>query len=207
MNNKTFYIVITILVAVAAISLMNYLPTRFDSAASIRVEKFPRTIGAWTSEEIELSQRDYEILETDNLFVRDYTNSEGQTVNFYLIYSEDNRKVSHPPEVCYAGSGIVITDKSQIQFTDSVKANKMLAELSDDTRQLVVYWLKAGDLNTGNYFRQQLKVSLDRTFGKRTSSALIRFSTFIDNDDEDAALELIRSFYAEISPILDKYAP
>lgn len=206
MSNKTFYIVIIVLAIVTTIGFMNYLPARFDAAEGIRVEKFPTTVGEWTSTEIPLSERDYEILETKNLFMRDYENSKGQVVNFYLIYSEDNRKVSHPPEVCYMGSGVTIADKTQTQITDSIRANKLLVEMAD-SRQIVVYWYKAGDLHTNNYLRQQLKTVIDRTFGKRTSGALIRLSVDLKDGDEDAGLELIRSFFAEVEPILDEYVP
>ncbi|MFC1646257.1 exosortase C-terminal domain/associated protein EpsI [Candidatus Omnitrophota bacterium] len=206
MNNRTFYIVIVILATVTAIGFMNYLPTRLDSAANIKVAEFPVSVGGWTSKEIVLSKRDYKILETTNLFVRDYKNSKGEVVNFYLIYSDDNRKVSHPPEICYMGSGVTITDKSQVQITDSIRANKLLVELAD-SRQLVVYWYKARDLHTNSYLKQQLKVVLDRTFGKSTSGALIRLSADIVGDDEDAALELIRSFYAEIASELEEFVP
>jgi len=207
MNNKNFYIVTAILVIVTTLALISYLPTRFDAAAKTRVENFPMKIGEWTAKEIALSKLDYDILETTNLFVRDYTNSKGQTVNFYLIYSEDNRKVSHPPEVCYMGSGITITNRSTEPITDSIMANKLVIETAD-SESLVVYWYKAGKLHTDKYLKQQLKVVLDRTLGKRTSGALLRFSVNLkDGLDQRAALDLIKSFYSEIAPLVEKYLP
>lgn len=206
MKNKTFIIVIVILVIVSAIGFASYLPSRFDAALKTKVADFPQTIGEWSSTEIQLPERDYQILETRNLFVRDYKNSENDSVYFYLIYSEDNRKVSHPPEVCYMGSGLTIVNKNVIQLTDSIKANKMIAEKAD-SRQMVVYWLKAGDLYTEKYLTQQIKLAVDRLFGKRTSSALIRLSTDIKNDDEGAAFELIQSFARQIEPLLSKHIP
>lgn len=207
MNNKTFLIATAILSVVAVFGFITYLPTRIDSSSKINVTEFPKKIGQWSSTDIPISESDYEILETRNLIVRDYKNPKGESVQLYLIYSEDNRKVSHPPEVCYMGSGVTVADKTQTRISDSVTANKLLVE-KEHARQLVVYWYKAGGLNTDKYLQQQLKVVADRTFGKRTSGALIRMTFDLTKDkDQDYGLNLIKSFYAEIAPLLDKYVP
>lgn len=206
MSNKTFIIVIFILALVSIIGLASYLPARFDIASKVRVADFPQTIGEWASTDIPLSQLEYEILETTNLFVRDYKNAKGDSVVLYIVYSEDNRKVSHPPEVCYMGSGVSIVDKSSVQISNAIQATKMIVE-KGDSRQLVVYWFKAGKLYTDKYLKQQIKIVTDRMFGKRNAGALIRLSTEIKDNNQDAALELIRLFCSQIEPLLAKYAP
>lgn len=206
MNNKTFLIVVVILSMVTVIGLISYLPTRFDVSSRIKVADFPMQIGGWTAKDIPLSERDYEILETRNLIMREYKNKKGEAVYLYIIYSEDNRKVSHPPEVCYLGSGLTIVDKSIIQLTNAIRATKMLAEQAN-SRQLVVYWFKAGKLYTEKYLKQQLKIVSDRMLGKRTSGAMIRLSGDIKNNDETAALKTLQLFASQIEPLLPKYVP
>ena len=206
MQNKNFFIVIVILAAVTLVSLLSYLPARFDAAAKIKVSEFPKSFGAWTSTDIPVEEKAYEILETRNLFVREYKNPSGDALYLYVVYSEDNRKVSHPPEVCLMGSGVTITDKSPLQITDSIKATKLIVEKAD-ARELVVYWYKAGALNTDKYLKQQLKVVLDRMFGKRTSGALIRISAVIKGAEVKGELELVKAFSREIEPLLAKYVP
>jgi EpsI family protein len=206
MNNRNFIIVTVILLVVSIIGFKSYLPAKFDTASTIRVADFPMQVGEWTATDIPLTQKEYDILETKNLFVRDYKNSKGEVVNLYVIYSEQNRKVSHPPEVCYTGSGATITERSQFQITDSIRANKLLVEKAD-SRQLVVYWYKAGKFNTAEYLKQQLKVSTDLTFGRKTSGALIRLSAEIKGDDESSALTLIKSFCSEIETLIERYVP
>jgi EpsI family protein len=76
-----------------------------------------------------------------------------------------------------------------------------------DSRQLVVYWYKAGSLNTDKYLKQQIKIVTDRMLGRRTSGALIRVSADIKDNRQDAALGLIRLFCEEIEPLLEKYVP
>ena len=206
MNNKTFIIVAAMLALVAIVALASYLPTRTDIALKTKVAEFPLTIGEWQGKELPLSELDYKILETKNLFVRDYKNAGGQTVQLYVVYSEDNRKVSHPPEVCYMGGGITIIDKSQIDLTPSIKAMKMTVE-GKGYRQIVAYTFKAGDIYTAQYTQQQWKVVIDRLFGKRTAGALIRFTADVKDNNEQTALRLIKSFCSEIEPLLAKHMP
>lgn len=206
MNNKTFIIVVTILTMVAIFALASYLPARTDAGLRVKIAEFPKTIAGWQGKDLPLTELDYEILETKNLFVRDYKNQDGESVYLYLVYSEDNRKVSHPPEVCFMGSGATIVQKDTLQVTDSIKATQMVVEKAD-SRQLVVYWYKAGGLYTNKYLRQQLKVVIERMLGRRTSGALIRVSTEIKDDGKDTALTLIRLFCAQIEPLLTKYVP
>jgi EpsI family protein len=206
MNNRSFFVVITILAIVSVIGIVSYFPNRFDTGSKIKVAEFPKTIGEWTGTDIPLDEKVYQILETRNLFVRDYKNTSGDTVNLYIVYSEDNRKVSHPPEVCLMGSGMTIADKSSIQITPSIRATKMIVEKAD-TRELVVYWFKAGNLQTDKYLKQQLKIVTDRMFGRRTSGALIRLSMEIKDGKQEEALALVKEFVREIETLLQRYVP
>lgn len=206
MNNKTFIIVVVILSLVGIVALVEYLPTRADIALKTKVGEFPITTGEWQGKDLPLSEQDYAILETKNLFVRDYKNAQGSVVQLYVVYSEDNRKVSHPPEVCYMGGGVTIIDKSLVRLTPTIPAIKMTVE-GKDYRQIVVYTFKAGDIYTAQYTQQQWKVVIDRLLGKRTAGALIRFSTNIKNNQSQEAFDLIKSFCKEIEPLLAKHMP
>jgi len=206
MNNKNFMIVVIILFFVSAVGIIAYMPARIDAALKIKVANFPKEIGEWTATDLPIDETTYKILETRNLFIRDYKNSKGESVYLYIVYSEDNRKVSHPPEVCFMGSGMTITSKTSIPVTDATKAVKLLVE-KVDSRDLVIYWFKAGSLNTDKYLTQQAKIMVDRIFGKRTSGALIRVSTNIAEDKEKEGMELIEGFVRQIEPLLVKYIP
>lgn len=206
MRNKTFVAVSAILLVVAAVAIAAYLPARIDITSRRKVADFPMRIGEWSGKEIPLSERDYQILETRNLFVREYTNTAGQKVYLYLVYSEDNRKVSHPPEVCMLGSGATIVDKVPLRMDRQCIATKLIVEKGTE-RQVFVYWYKAGTLQTNQYLRQQLKVVLDRIMGKRTAGALIRISADIKADNQKSALQLIAAFYRQIVPLLPRYVP
>lgn len=206
MKNMTFIIIAVILVVVSIIGFKAYLPAPLDAAFKTKVSDFPMTVGEWRATEIPVSERDYQILETRNLFIREYKNNKAESVFLYVVYSEDNRKVSHPPEICLMGSGVTITDKTSVPITDNIRAVKLIVE-KQANRELVAYWYKAAGLYTDKYLKQQLKIVTDRMFGRRTSGALIRLSTDMKDDNGEKALSRIKSFVSEIKPLLAKYVP
>ena len=206
MNNKTFLFIALILTVVAVFSLISSMPIKPNAATKISVTDFPKTIGEWVAQDIPLTERVYELLETKNLIMRNYINKQGEAVNCYIIYSQDNRKVAHPPEICLQGEGATVVEKTAIQITDSIKATKLILEKSL-SRELVIYWYKAGNLNTNDYLKQQLKIVIDRMSRKSSSGALIRLATEIKGDNQDKALSLIQSFAKQIEPLIQKYAP
>jgi EpsI family protein len=142
--------------------------------------------------------------------MRNYTNPAGESVIVYIIYSEDNRKVSHPPEVCFMGSGLEIVSKSVVDLpvsdTQTIKANKISTEIKN-RKDLVLYWFKAGPVHTDSYLKQQLSVVLKRMIGKRTAGAMIRISTNVNENGEEVAFGRLQGFAKELFPLLDKYIP
>lgn len=78
---------------------------------TVNIAEFPKAIGTWSSVDLPISAEDLSMLETKNAFVRKYTNKiDGGEVYLFLVYSQHNRKVAHPPEICYLGSGVTITE-------------------------------------------------------------------------------------------------
>ncbi len=188
------------------VALIAYLPARVDITSRTKVASFPMNIGDWKAEEIKLDESVFRILETRNLFVRDYKNKRGEVVQLYVVYSEDNRKVSHPPEVCLMGSGGNVANKAIVDMPGNIKGVKLIVEYGPN-QEMIVYWYKAGKFFTPNYLRQQAHVVIDRMLGKRTAGALIRVSAAVKDGDYNKALALIRSFCKEAASLVDKYLP
>ncbi len=206
MNNKSFIIVVAILTAVAIAGYISFGKSSPDSRNEAQVAKFPKVIGRWESSDVPLEEQVYRILDTRNLFVREYQKPGDETMYLFIVYSKDDRKVGHPPEVCLMGGGAKINRKELIQINGKIWANKLLI-IDDKKTDLVVYWYKAGKSYTGNYIKQQIKVVTDRMLGKNTASALIRVSTAINEKGEQDALGRIEKFCAEIEPLLVEYLP
>lgn len=207
MNNIKFFLVVGLLALAAFVALSSYLPERFDTGSSVKMADFPMKIGSWTGKDVPLTARDYAILETKNLIMREYTDPAGRKVLLYIIYSEGNRKVAHPPEVCYTGGGATITEKGVFTISPAIRATRMITEFSEGGRQFVVYWFKAGNFNTDNYMAQQFRVAWRHTLGKKTSAAMIRVSADLKDDQEAVVSKMIKDFSREIEPLLPKYVP
>lgn len=205
MNNRNFIIVILVIAVAAIIAFYFYLPGRFENQSKIMMSNFPKTIGDWAAKDIPVSEHDYEILETRNLIMREYTNSKGEAIILYIIYSENNRRVVHPPEICLTGGGQSIEDRSSIQI-GNIQAVKLLMQ-KGDFRQIVLYWFKAGNLNTNRYLKQQIKIAFDLLRGKNASSALIRITTELKSNDSQASFALLKQFVLEIEKLLPRYVP
>ena len=204
MKNITF---ILAAIALLAAAIIVNIPAKFDARQEAQMADFPRKIGDWEGQDLLLTERDYEILETRNLIMREYKNTvTREAVNLYIIYSSDNRKALHPPEICYTGGGATILEKGVIALSPDFKVNKFTIE-NKNYSQLVAYWFKSGNLSTYNYIRQQLKTVKDRLMQKKTSGAMIRISTIIDPSSPNKALDLIKSFSESIIPLINRYVP
>jgi EpsI family protein len=206
MNNKTFLIVAVILAGFAVLALSTYLPHIYDASKEPQMVQFPLKIGEWQGKDVPISENDYAILATKNLIMREYDAQDKQPVVLYIVYSGDNRKSLHPPEICYTGSGGTILEKSIVPLTVGLKANKFTIE-ERHLKQLVVYWFRADNLNTPSYIKQQIRTALYRTFGKQASGAMIRMSTVVKHGEDAQALQTIKGFARLIEPLLSKYVP
>lgn len=206
MKNRDFIIVVTILSLSAFISLTSYLPEKFESFHQVSMADFPKKINGWLASDMPLGESDYKALGTRNVIMRNYKNRKRDSVILYLVYSEKNRQVTDPPEISYLGSGTTIVKKSVEEIIPTVDATKMIVEKSD-TRQMVVYWFKVGDLYTKRYLKQQLKIVIGHMLRRKTPSAMIRLSTDIKNNDEKTAFKTLQAFTSQIKPLLQKYVP
>ncbi|MCX7926569.1 MAG: EpsI family protein [Candidatus Omnitrophica bacterium] len=204
--NKNFIIVCCLLLLAGIVGYRWYyfIPTTVDN---VNLKDFPLSIGDWQGKDLPLKERVYELLETRNLIMRDYVNSQGKIINLYIIYSQDNRKVSHPPEICLQSEGAVVVQKSEIAVSKNIKATKMILE-KEGSRQVVLFWYKVGSAYTPSYIRQQIKVSFGRLLGKKVSSALIRLVIPIEASlSEKQTFEKLISFCILLEPLLSQYLP
>lgn len=200
-----------ILILVSFISLNLYFKTAIEKD-TISINEFPRSIGPWTSEELPISKEDLSILETKNAFVRKYTNTvDGGEVFLFLVYSQHNRKVAHPPEICYLGSGVSITenihDPINVEYKNLTISTNRLKLLRKNLQHIAFYWFKVGNRFTSNYWEQQLLIAINALSGTSKGSALIRISTDITSEDQDKAIQDVKSFTNLITPSLYKYLP
>ena len=204
-----FWTTILILGITAGLTIM--LSKAPEMVQSQDIQTFPRVIGEWNGEDIPLEEEVYEILETRNVLCREYSiapQSSRDKIPLYLtiVYSENNRKVSHPPEICYSGSGTEIMDKSEITINTSsedIKATKFIAK-SNRRKELVLYWYLAGNEFTTDYIKQQLKIAFKQARNKKAGGALIKISAPIV-ESEEKTLDELKRFAYQAAPIIKSF--
>ena len=204
-----FYIIIILSIVSAIVSWKLYFK-EYRQADTVDINVFPKRIGVWTSEDIPISQEDYAILETRNAFIRRYTDDKNNDVYLYIVYSQHNRKVSHPPELCYTGEGNLVISKTIVPVYflhhKAFEAVRLLME-QGQTEHIAYYWFKIGNSFTPSYWRQQGLIAIKSLLGKPASSALIRVSAVIQDRDIKTAEANVQRFVKLIIPLLNKYLP
>jgi len=157
-----------------------------SSNSVIKLSDFPLEIGQWRGSDITLSERTYEILETKNVLVREYTNPEGESIALAIVHSAHDRATFHPPEICYVGAGVELLDKTvesiNLNNSLSIKANKLVMK-DKGGLQLAWYWFTASSNTTHNYYLQQLYIVWNGLLRHNQSGKLIRVSTRVSGND------------------------
>ena len=201
--DKKFLIAVGLLVAGVGLSLV-FKSAEIDQGIDERVVNLPKELGAYTSKDVFLEDRIYEILETENVVMRHYFKADEPPVLFYLIFSKKTHKTSDPPENCLIGDGRAITSKDQVKRPGvDFKMNRLLVEKSG-RKDIHLYWFIAGNEFFDSYMGQRLKLISSYLRRSPQSGGQIRISTDIIDNDEQAAMKRLEAFITEIMPHLRK---
>ncbi|MBI1977226.1 MAG: EpsI family protein [Candidatus Omnitrophica bacterium] len=179
--DKAYLLVILILGVLALYPLAP--PTHFsiDEAIDLRFGTIPFQIGDWVGKDEPVDELTYQILETKNILSRLYQNPKGEAVHLLLVGSSKDRRVAHPPEVCYTSSHYTITETKDASLPVSglevpVKRFTAHDQRNPNSRQEVLYLYKVGKRFTTNYYAQQLQFAWDNLTRQESQILLIRFS-------------------------------
>jgi EpsI family protein len=209
--NKRYSILTGILLMVTVITyfLSNDVPAQ---QKAVYAKQLPVFINGWYGKDIEIDKQTLEILETEDVLMREYKKEQDPPVLLCIVYASNNRKVSHPPEVCYKGSGWSLEEKIPVVFSiksgefPEFSAIKLIIEKADQ-RQLVLYWYKCNSVYATNYYKQQINIVKNQIMTGNSTSGLVRISTPIVNNDEDVAMMRAQRFSLNMLPFITKYLP
>jgi EpsI family protein len=164
----------------------------------------------WNSYVIDFDTNVLLVLETEAAFLRRYVRPGGKLVDFCIVFSKDNRKGTHPPDLCLEGTGQNIITKNGIQVKDITGIDVLSCrELVVDTggrQTYFIYTYKCGDLYTGSFWLQQFMIFVNGLLDRNASGALIRISTPIETGIDDARTNAIEFLRMGI-PRLDQELP
>jgi len=208
-TDKFYWAIVVMLLMAGGVCWKIFLQ-EYNQQDTVNINRFPRVIGQWQSRDIPISEAEFAMLETRNTFSREYTDKQGRQVFLFVVYSQTNRKVFHPPEICYTGGGatIVQNDKKKIPVkgANPIMVNEFLVEYQAH-QQVMYYWFKVGPRFTSNYWIQQILVAAQTFLGSRQGSAMIRIAVPYENEEYRQAYSLAREFLENIYPLLFEYLP
>ena len=204
---KRYLIAVILLLVTAFITFGDY-STKIYSGV-LYTQNIPMIIGSWYGKDIPMDERTYDILETRDAFMREYTSSVGEKASLIVVFAQNNRKVAHPPEVCLAGGGWSRTDRdthSVVVGDRTLEFNRIILQKGSE-KQVVLYLYKAGSKLTPNYYSQQLNIIVNGMLRRDTSSALIRLSCDVGGDGVEESLKMLSKFAGEVIPVLEQHLP
>jgi len=142
------------------------------------------------------------VLQTRDYLYRIYRTPHGSShVELLIVFSANNRKGTHEPEVCLEGSGYQITHQGvrviDVEPDWPVEMREIITE-KQGREMYHLYVYKAGDVFTTSFFRQQLTIFLNGLVGGQSGGALIRFDVPIAGDHTDQAREMALAAVREL---------
>ena len=196
------------LVLLILLGALVFFPLALPSSFSMKTEQDPRfaaiplAIGGWKGTDEVIDERTYEILETKNVLSRSYQTSKGERVNLLLVGSSEDRRVAHPPEVCYLSSNYSILNENEEVINVSGHALPVKKFVAKDEKnpahqEEVLYIYKSGKRFTTNYYAHQLQFAWDRLRRQDTNILLIRLS--------GSHPDSLRQFFSDFFPYFSAF--
>jgi EpsI family protein len=163
----------------------------------------------WTSDALSFSDVQMQILETRDYLFRRYDDGQNKPVELCVVFSEDNRKGTHPPDVCLEAGGCSIVERSdRVIMLDGqpLTIRELITTTvgANDQYTYFAYFYKCGDTFTPSFYRQQVQIVWNGLTHQNTAGALIRYSTPMKKTELAQARARTDEFIAATFPYLKK---
>lgn len=210
--------IILAIVAIAALSVFWSNPIQATQFSRMTAGAVPRkiSIGAttFTGTEQEISELVKTVLQTDDIINIAYKADAGrEQFSLMIVFSQNNRKGTHEPEVCIEGGGSQLVSKQlrniKVAGVGSAEGIPMREMVSQDgsRKYLHLYVYKAGSTYTTSFFYQQLCIFLNGLFDANSAGALIRFDVPVVGDQTGKARHLAEIAAQKMMTNIDRNLP
>ena len=162
------------------------------------------------AENRELDEQTRIVLENPSYLIRMYRSvrdPDNEWVELCVIFSKDNRKGVHPPDLCLEGGGQDIVRKGEVVLPDvkgigqvrcrslvvhrAGKVDKPGGRPSGTLKQYYLYTYKCGSRYTTSFWVQQATIFLNGLLNRDASGALIRAWTLIEPSRRDRTAGIV----------------
>jgi EpsI family protein len=210
LSSKRFYIVSALMLA--AFLYVKFMNHGQEMLPSQPFSTFPKTIDHWKGTEQFFSQEIYDAVGVDDSVLVDYLNPSGKSVQVYIGYYRSQRKgdLIHSPKNCMPGSGWEITRTSMEDLTVSNEKSIRIINLDLEKgpqKMIVLYWFHSRGRIINSEYKQKIYLVWDSIFRNRTDGSFVRLISTVDKESEEETLNTMKTFAAQLLPILDDYIP
>ncbi len=167
----------------------------------------------YAGEDYSISEQSQDILFTEDFLSRVYYPESGRygdpdtPFSLLVIYSANNRKGTHPPDVCLEGGGESIISRRNVSVDidglGEVRMRELVTQRMFEGRMRWNHYLfvyKMGGSYTPSFFSQQFWIFVNGFIQRDTSGALVRFSAASGETGRDASRELVYSAAQTLMP-------
>jgi EpsI family protein len=204
-----WWIAITLLLA--ATFALAKLPHGTVTELSRPLQTFPLEIVDWRGFDQPLTDRIAAVAGVDSYISRFYLRPGGDSVGLYVGFykSQQTGETVHSPKNCLPGTGWQPMQASVIALRTpdghSVPVNLYVVE-NEREKLLVLYWYQSHGRIISSEYAAKVYMVIDAIRLNRTDSALVRVTTKLGND-ENQARQLAVSFAERVIPSLDQIIP
>lgn len=174
----------------------------------------PASFGDWTL--VETQQAPIDVVANDgrgtlqrpydDVLMRTYQNSKGESVMLALAYGREQRQdvKVHRPELCYTAAGFRVVSSREADFgplrgTDSLVRGKRLYAEGRHGNEAVSYWIRIGGVYTENGWDIRRHIVEQGFQGKIPDGVLVRASRRVENlHDAEDAWPVLEAFLEEL---------
>ena len=215
MGKKELNLIVAVVILAACgacvlgISTIKRAPSR-----DVKLMEFPINLGEWTGKDVkfrddEYRKQVYEILGTDKVLLRTYTDRNKESAAIQVVYSDQKRQSFHPPEYCYLGSGaneLLENGRAQVALDGGkiLPVNRTVYQIKGG-KVLMLDWYTAGDMMTGNYYKQQAYFVINQLRRAKSGGSAVRVWTPIIGNDAVAAFDRCQRLIREMVKLLPDY--
>jgi EpsI family protein len=198
---------VTIILLAAILAFHVAISHAHERVALMRAEPglldIPPVIGPYkqVGPDVDAGDRVREILQTNSILTRQYVSPGGWPVELMIVHTGLTRGSLHFPEVCLVGQGWEVREQYSAPVGFLFTAKRLII-FRGDRSQAVLYWFKTGEDLTGNYFLNTLNWIAGKLTFKEPSSSMIRLSTVIGRQGDEASFSVLEDFATQFEPIL-----
>lgn len=215
LRRRTIQLLCVLVPAIVLSTLLVFSAKRASLTSAVAREAIPAFLTddrgvTWTSSDMELSELEMTILETRDYLMRTYADGRGTPVDLCIVFSEDNRKGTHPPDVCLEGGGSRIVSKHDrtIDVAGTALPVRELVVQMGERPVYFAYFYKCGDTFTPSFYWQQVVIIWNGLSRQNAAGALVRYSTPMGSVGDIAGArsrtdELVRATFPHIKAKLN----